>query len=252
LDDLDWVNRLDVLDAFKGRGVMRQRPTADISCRIAAIVGHDVAAAFAIGFIASLEDIRNEGVVCDRQDIIDYVCADDEFLTRAGIRKYNPKISFDELRNRAQALVAYCAELEAAAANAGGKPGGSNQKQDWMPDPPPRRRRGWWMRPVTARHELMVFGRHLQNCAATYGDRIDRGVSAIFVSARLPIKTDQPSRIIQDPATGEALIIGSMVEIVRGSDGKPLLAQHFAARNTAPPPSLRAFVRNWIFNAATR
>jgi hypothetical protein len=242
-EDLGWLNREEVLVAFKDMGVMRQRPVADMASRIAAISGNDVAADFANGMITTLGCIKNEGEIHRRlrQQIIDYVTASQEMLAKAGIKPWNPKLSLAEWENRGRAFLDFCLKLEAARERQRPFPA-----VEYAPDCGKLSPRGWRLRPLVDEMELILFGAHLHNCAGSYGARCRAGVSSLFVTARRPICTDDPNAIFIDPKTSEPLIIGSMVELQRGSDGNPIIAQHFAHRNSQPNTTLRVLVQSWV------
>lgn len=231
LEDLAWLTER-VCNSLPQQS-FRQRILATIMTRISS-QGVDPARyeEIALWLCRVLVEVKNERELPQPLlwELHEYLSAPPELIDAAALRKFNPLMAFETVLEEVADFAKYIRAMN-------GLEGPPFIPPRWSPLDCQLPNSTWHLERVRDPAELFAAANVFNNCAATKIDVCRRGISALYVIKRLPVAGDKPSSIHRD-ADGREYVAGAMLELVRGSDGCPLILQLRGRNNSRPTSSI--------------
>jgi hypothetical protein len=238
-DDLVWLSER-VGGALPPES-FRQRKLATIATRLAC-EETDPARCEAVAFwlCTALAVIKCDSDLSFAEEMAlhDYLTAPPEMLDASAVRKFGHHLTLESALAAASDYAKYLMALNGLSGPAFPTPA-------WAPADGQLPNAHWRLVRVKDPAELFAAARLFSNCAAGKVGACRVGKSAIYIVIRNPMATDKQSARCRD-ANGGEFIAGAMLELIGGSDGKPVIFQLLGRANRDPAASIVKAVNNFL------
>jgi hypothetical protein len=238
-DDLAWLSER-VGNALPQES-FRQRKLATIATRMSCeAVDPARCEEVAYWLCTALDAIKGDRGLnyADEMALHDYLTAPPELLASSNVRKFGQHMTLAAALAAAADYAKYLMALNGLSGPAFPTPA-------WALPDGQLPNANWRLVRIKDPAELFAEARRFSNCAAGKVGACRIGKSVIYAIIRNPIATDRQSDRHRD-ANGHEFIAGAMLELVGGSDGKPVVFQLRGHANRDPAPSIVKAVNNFL------
>lgn len=235
-EDLAWLS--DRVGGALPQESFRQRLLATIATRLTCegVAAEEVA----FWLCTALTAVKSEGELPAQNmwALHDYLTAPPEMIAASAVRKFGQHMTLDAALAAAGDFSKYVMALNGLNGPPFPVPGWT------LPDGQLPNSK-WRLVRIKSPDELFAEARRLNNCAAGKVGACRTGKSVLYTIIRDPVATDRQSIRHRD-ANGREFIAGAMLELVSGSDGKPIVFQLRGHSNRNPAASIVQAVNNFL------